>query len=103
MIDTLAGALGAANTAFDFLKRAIAARDQSKIETASADLVDKLRAVNEAALNTTQEALKLAQDMRAMDQKLAALERENREIKARSERRGRYSLVDIGGGALAYR
>ncbi|TES74118.1 hypothetical protein E2P84_19610 [Burkholderia cepacia] len=103
MIDSLVSAVGAANTTFEFLKNALSARDEAKVGARTAELETKLREINQAALMATQEALKAAQDMRAMDQKLAALERENEQLKARAERRGQYVLTDIGGGALAYR
>ncbi|MDN7862318.1 hypothetical protein QZM19_02835 [Burkholderia multivorans] len=103
MIDSLISAVGAANTTFEFLKNALSARDEAKVGARTAELETKLREINHAALMATQEALKAAQDMRAMDQKLAALERENEQLKARAERRGQYVLTNIGGGALAYR
>ncbi|WP_175904186.1 hypothetical protein [Burkholderia seminalis] len=103
MIDSLVSAVGAANTTFEFLKNALRARDEAKVGAQTAELEIKLREINQAALVATQEALKTAQDIRALDQKLAALERENQELKASADRRGQYVLADIGGGALAYR
>ncbi|MCA8198911.1 hypothetical protein [Burkholderia vietnamiensis] len=98
----LSSAVDAGNAAFNFVKYAVAARDQAKIEAGTADLEIKMREINQAALRASQDALKAIQDMRAMDKEMAALQRENDELKAKADERKRYALVDIGRQQFAY-
>ncbi|WP_175784243.1 hypothetical protein [Burkholderia ambifaria] len=98
----LLSAISTGNAALDFVKGAVAARDQAKIEAATSELEIKMREINQAALHAIQDALKATQDLYAMNDKAAALQREVDELKAQANERKRYALVDIGRQQFAY-
>ncbi|WP_157379613.1 hypothetical protein [Burkholderia ubonensis] len=102
MITTLVAALNGANLSLELVKRAVASHDQRVAEEAIDDMTVKLRDAHVAALQTAQDALKLAQDARALDKRIAELERENDTLKAKAQERERYTLVAIAPHSFAY-
>lgn len=102
MLDALAGAVSAANAALDMLKRGVAAHDQKIVETAIAEMTDKLRSVSSSALESMQHAIQSTQEVRELDKRIAELESENTKLRAAADERDLYHLVPLSPNTFAY-
>lgn len=92
----LISAMSALSTALGLAKTAVEARDESKLNAALADINTKHLALSMAALQ-------LADSLNACQAAKADLERENRDLRAKAEYRGRYTLHELAPGRFAYR
>lgn len=102
MIDALIAAVSGANTALDMLKRGVDVRDQRITEKAVADMTENLRAVTSSAFDAVQDALRSAQEARALDKRIVELEKEVSVLRAAAEERDNYHLVPLTPNSFAY-
>ncbi|MCA8198320.1 kinetochore Spc7 family protein [Burkholderia vietnamiensis] len=99
-VATISATLGALKTSFDFVKSAVAARDDAKISDALKDINDRIFQVQNAALQAQEK-------MSAMREEIETLKDGKRELKARiaeleqqKSERAKYDLHELSEGVF---
>lgn len=98
---TFVDALGAAKGAYELVAVAIKARDDAKVQSAMADLREKLWEMSTNGLSQIQELHRLELEVQQARMQLMEAQRANADLKAQIEDKAQYQLTEVTAGVWA--
>ncbi|WP_454825366.1 hypothetical protein [Paraburkholderia xenovorans] len=100
---TVSGILAAVNGALGLITKGVATHDESVIEKATQTLVDEIRELNVATLQTSEDNVRLIKSVATLEHDLKAANEEIAKLKAKKRELSRYELTPITEGPVVYR
>lgn len=100
-MNEIAGAIAGLNLAFNVLKGAVAARDESLIRSAQIDLQEKLLSASTTALSQVQSTHALELEAQQLRAQLVQANARIQEVERELEKRGAYTLTQPAPGQWA--